>query len=124
MSTQNELLKRRRFVGELLKNVLIQKITVLDAVKAFPKDFEDKHLEAAFHALLHLEADEDMRSKDPLYAQEQDDYLEILSQTLSRGEDLPQNIIAEYNNYYPETLLYKPDTKENWIKRLKKFINM
>lgn len=117
-------LKLRMFVGKILQDVLLLKTTVLQAMYLFPKEFEDKCLEAAFHALVHYEADEDLRKKDPLYAQEQDDYIGIISELLLRGEDLPNNIIAEYQEYYSGTPLYKPDTKENMLEKLKRFINL
>lgn len=117
-------LEMRKFVGELLRNVLLGKLPVSKAARMFPKDFDDRTLEAAFHALIHYEADEDLRKKDALYAQEQDEYISLISDTLLTGEDLPQNIIAEYNEYYSEAPLYKKESKENFLKRLKKFINL
>lgn len=116
--------KNRIFVSNLLFKVLTGGLTVLQAVSVFPKDTHDKSLDIAFHALMHYEADEDFRKNDPLYKEEQDDYLEILANTLKTGDDLPKNIIDEYESLYSETVLYEPDTKENVIKRLLKKINL
>ena len=54
-------------------------ICVREAMLAYPKDTEDESLIAAYHALIHYEADEDLRNRDPLYKEEQDDYIEFFS---------------------------------------------
>ncbi len=115
--------KNRIFVSNLLFGVLTGRLSVLKAVSQFPKDADDKSLDVAFCALMHYEADEDFRAKDALYREEQDGFIEILAQMLSRGENLPQNIIDEYEKFYPESIIYKKDNKENIIKRLLKIIN-
>ena len=97
---------------------------MLEAVSVFPKDTDDSSIDTAFHALMHMEADEDFRTKDALYKEEQDAFIGLIAQTLAKGEDLAQNLIDEYENFYPEAVLYKPDTKENIIKRLLKIINL
>lgn len=116
--------KNRVFVSNLLIKVLTGQVSVLQAVSIFPKNTDDPSIDAAFHALMHYEADEDFRAKDALYKEEQDTFIELIAQTLSRGEDLAQNIVDEYTKFYPEAMLYKPDTKENIIKRLLKSINL
>ena len=83
----------RRFVAALIRQVLISRLCVREAILNFPKDTEDKSIQAAFHALVHYEADEDLRARDELYREEQDDYLEFISNLLERGEDVPENII-------------------------------
>lgn len=90
----------RAFVGKLLRLVRIGQISVRQAMLEYPKDPEDESLIAAYHALIHYEADEDLRAKDSLYKEEQDDYLEFLAFTLEKGEDLPENIIENYKKYY------------------------
>ena len=92
--------KDRAYVGKLLRLVRIGQISVRQAMFEYPKDTKDESLIAAYHALIHYEADEDFRAKDALYKEEQDDYLEFLSQTLERGENLPENIIENYKKYY------------------------
>ncbi len=116
--------KSRFFVSDLLIQVLTNQMSVLQAASAFPKDTNDPSIDAAFHALMHMEADEDFRSKDALYKEEQDSFIEFIAQTLAKGDDLAENIIDEYTKFYPEAMLYKPDTKENIIKRLLKSINL
>ena len=90
----------RRFVAALIRQVLISRLCVREAILNFPKDTEDKSIQAAFHALVHYEADEDLRARDELYREEQDDYLEFISNLLERGEDVPENIIQNYEKYY------------------------
>ena len=110
------------FVSDLIKKVLLSEITVAEALKNFPKS-EDESIIATFYALAHIEADEDLR-RDVNYKDEQDDYIIYISQILDKGDPLPKNIIDSYKKYYKESLIYPDMTKENVIKRLKKFINM
>ncbi len=112
------------FVANLIKNVLTENITVLEACGLFPKNLDDKSLAAAFHALMHREADEDIRAKSSLYRSEQDDYLLYIAQTLEKDEPLPQNIINKYAKYYNSAPIYPKMTKKNIIERLKKIINL
>ncbi len=93
-------LSERIYVGNLLRSVRIGSLSVREAMLQYPKDTTDDSLIAAYHALIHYEADEDLRSRDQLYKDEQDNYLEFLSNTLINGEDLPQNIIDNYKNFY------------------------
>ena len=116
--------KNRVFVSNLLTKVLTEQMSVLQAVSIFPKNTDDPAIDTAFHALMHLEADEDYRAKDALYKEEQNSFIEFIAQTLAKGDDLAQNIVDEYTRFYPEAMLYKPDTKENIIKRLLKSINL
>lgn len=116
--------KNRIFVSNLLNNILVEKLSVPDALKMFPKNYKDKSLDVVFHAIVHYEADEDIRRRDLLYKEEQDDYIEMLAQTLKNGEGLPLNIIGEYEKLYPEIALYKEDNQDNIIKRLFKKINL
>lgn len=74
---------------------------------------------------MHYESDEALRKKDPLYHDTQDDFLVETAETLLKGDPLPVNIIKEYKDFYNQDLFY-PDkmTKENILKRLRKFINL
>ena len=90
----------RVFVAGLIRQVLISRMCVREAILNFPRDTKDKSIHAAYHALVHFEADEDLRRRDDLYREEQDDYLEFISQVLERGEDLPENINNNYEKYY------------------------
>ena len=78
----------RKKVSKLFFAVLTHKIPVRDALAKFPKDCEDPTLIAAWHALCHLESDEEMRLKDKMYAEEQDNYIEYIAFTLEKGEAL------------------------------------
>ena len=92
-------LNNRKFVGRLIFAVLTEQKSVREAIKLFP-DTNDKNIECAYHALVHYEADEDLRYQDIEFREEQDDYLEFIAQTLSAGKELPRNIIADYEDYY------------------------
>lgn len=105
-------------------DVILGKIRVLDALKSFPKDTEDKTISACFHILVHFESDEDLRKNDPLYKETQDEFMVNVAETLLKGQELPPNIIAEYGEFYESDLIYRPNTKENIFKRLKRIINL
>ena len=112
----------RIYTGELIKRVLLGEMTAGEACRSFPKSEDDSVL-SAFCALVHLEADEDLR-KDLAYKDEQDDYLLYLSQILEQGDALPQNIIESYKEFYKESVIYPEMTRVNILKRLKKNINL
>lgn len=113
----------RKKVSKLFIAVLTKRIPVREALIRFPKDCQDKTIIASWHALCHLEADEELRLKDDLYRQEQDDYIEFISFTLSKGEELPENIINSYSPYYQEALtpLTNKNSKGIW-QQLKRFL--
>ncbi len=92
-------LNNRKFVGRLIYSVLAERRSVREAIQLFP-DSMDKNIECAYHALVHFEADEDMRYMDIEYRDEQNDYLEFIAETLSEGKELPRNIVADYEEYY------------------------
>ena len=93
---KQEYSELRKQVADIFIAVLTEKLCVRDALATFPKDCEDKTIIAAWHALCHLEADEDLRNKDTMYKQEQDEYIEFIAFTLQKGEELPTNIINAY----------------------------
>ena len=107
-------LNNRKFVGRLVYSVLTSRRSVREAIALFP-DSMDKNIECAYHALVHYEADEDMRYKDIEYRDEQDDYLEFIAQTLVEGKELPRNIIADYEEYYK-------GTSKPWVAGMKGFL--
>lgn len=118
----NEL---RVFVSKLIKQVLVGKITVAVALKNFPNNYVvDETLDIAFHALVHYEADEDLRRRDALYREEQDEYLHYLAEVLEHGEDVAVNIIGEYKKYYSEAPIYKDINDKYKFSKLFKFINI
>lgn len=114
----------RTYVALLIRKVLIGAITVGEAVRNYPFDSGDKSIEAAYHALVHYEADEDLRRRDILYREEQDEYMEMISQTLERGESLPDNIIRNYEKYYPESNIPHRHDKAGSIKSFLRFLNI
>lgn len=111
----------RKYVSELIRLVLVGDLVVREAINKFPNDVEDESIQAAFHALVHREADEDLRKNDVLYREEQDDYLLMIAQTLEKGEDLPYNIINSYKEFYKNADIKNPD---NFLGKLKSFFKM
>ncbi len=124
MNQQNtEILNNRKFVGRLVYSVLTERRCVREALKLFP-DSMDKNIECAYHALVHYEADEDMRYQDIEYKEAQNDYLEEIAQTLSAGKELPRNIIADYEDYYKGTATIWKNGWQGFLKEFKRFINI
>ena len=116
--------KDRAFVAKLLRNVRIGVGSVRVAMLNYPKDTDDESLIAAYHALIHYEADEDLRRRDELYKDEQDDYLEFLAYTLEKGEDLPQNIIDNYKRYYDSAPVIHNNDAKGFLKSFFKILNI
>lgn len=117
-------IENRALVAVMIRKVLVGAMTVGQAVKIYPFDTGDKSLEAAYHALVHYEADEDLRRRDILYREEQDEYLEMIAYTLEKGENLPDNIIRNYELYYsPESIPHKHD-RQGAVKSFLRFLNI
>lgn len=116
--------ENRKLVAFLIMRVLLGEMTVREATLKFPDIRNDKSIQAAFHALIHYEADEDFRVKDPLFAEEQNDYLVFISHTLNNGSDLPDNIIKNYDKYYKSADI--PHTKDvkGFFKSFFRFLNV
>lgn len=114
----------RKYVGNLIINVLTDRIIVREALKLFPRDVKDSSIKCAYHALVHREADEDIRRRDLLYKDEQDSYLEQVAQTLKQGLELPKNIIKNYNTYYRDIEINHSNEFKIWLKRICKFLNV
>lgn len=112
----------RILVSELIRKVLIGELTVRDAIINFPANTNDKSIDAAFHALVHYEADEDFRKKDIMYKEEQDDYLTLIFQTLETGEPLPDNIIRNYEKYYKKADIPMPNNFKSNLIRFWRFL--
>ena len=112
----------RKLVSELIRKVLVGELTVKDALPLFPSDTKDKSITAAFHALVHYEADEDLRHRDFLYKEEQDEYLTLIFQTLEKGESLPDNIIRNYEKYYKSADIPKPNNFKSELERFWRFL--
>ena len=118
-----ENINDKKFVGRLIYAVLTQRKTVREAISLFPET-KDKNIECAYHALVHYEADEDLRYKDFEYREEQDDYLEFIAQTLVEGKDLPKNIIADYEEFYHGTARPWTSGLKGFVKEFLRFINL
>ena len=112
----------RKRVSRLFIGVLTKRISVQEALSKFPKDCEDKTIIASWHALCHLEADEDIRRKDIEYKREQDEYIEFIMFTLQKGEDLPKNIINSYIPYHKESLIPSSNNVKGILKTIKRFL--
>jgi len=100
----------RKQVAELIFKVLSGDLCVREALEKFPDKIDDESVQCAWHALIHSEADEELRKNDIEYAQEQDDYLNNMAIMLQNGEILPENNIEEYNKYYES--VFKSQTKD------------
>lgn len=104
--------------------VLTDSLCVREAILKFPKDSNDKSLKAAYHSLIHRESDEDLRRKDLNYKEEQDNYLEFIAQVLEKGNELPQNIIKNYEKYYKNIDTPHSESMKGLLKTLCKFLNV
>ncbi len=114
--------KAREATGKILYSLISGAILPADAIKYFPKNIEDTSVKIAWHALLHFDADEEIRQKDSDYAQEQLKYLELLSKILSQGKELPSNMLEEYENLYIDTIMPKRYDFWGTIKALFRFL--
>ena len=124
MDKKDLRLEERKYVAQLIRYVLIKNITVREALLNYPPGTTDSSLIAAYHALIHYEAYEDLRLRDPLYKEEQDDYLELLAQILEKGEDLPDNIIKGYKKYYKGANIPNGMDARGIIKSFLRFLNI
>jgi hypothetical protein len=121
----NEIIKKNRVaVASLVRFVLIGDLCSREAVNQFPPDTGDESIEAAYHALVHYEADEDLRKRDSLYKQEQDDYLMMIADTLESGENLPQNIIESYKKFYKSTSIPHAKNRSGLLKSFWRNLNI
>lgn len=117
-------MEKYKKISDLIIAVLCRKITVQEALNDFPKDSSDINIKCSFDALIHYEADEDIRNKDKEYAQTQDDYLEFIATKLANNENLPNNIAQRYIKYHKYNLL--SDNKKgikSFAKYIKRMIN-
>lgn len=114
----------RALVADLIRQVLISRMCVREAVLNFPRDTDDKSIHAVYHALVHYEADEDLRRRDEVYREEQDDYLEFLADLMERGEDIPENIIQNYENYHACANIPHEKNSKGFLKSFFRFLNI
>jgi len=99
--------KAREATGKILFSVISGALTTFEAIKYFPKNVEDTSVKIAWHALLHYDADEEIRLREPDFAQEQIKYLELLAKILSEGNELPKNMLQDYEELYIDTVMPK-----------------
>lgn len=111
----------RKDVAQLIRSVLVGKLCVREAINQFPHEHEDESVQAAYHALVHYEADEDLRKRDLLYKEEQDSYLMMIAEILENDEDLPFNIINSYKEFYKSANI---PNGSDWKGKLKSFFKM
>lgn len=114
----------RKEVAELIFKVLTNQILVREALLKFPEDVLDPSIQASWHALCHLESDEDIRRRDFEYANEQNDFIEMIAFTLQKGEELPRNIINAYLKYHEEALIPHSKKLKGVINKLTRFLNL
>jgi len=123
-SKKLKIYQNRLFVSELIFNVLRGKISVQQALNLFPKEKDDINLKCAFDALMHREADEDLRNKDVDYAQVQDEFLADIASILKENERLPENIIQKYVEYHGDNLIGEWDKPlKSILKNFRRMIN-
>lgn len=116
--------EERKIISRLIYLVLAESLHVREALLKFPKDANDASIKAAYHALIHLEADEDLRKRDLDYKDEQDDYLEFIAETFQKGSELPKNVIKSYDKYYKGVHMPNSENMKGLLKNLCKFLNV
>lgn len=116
---------QRKIAGEIIIGVLTEHICVREGLLKFPKDaVSDPSVQAAWHALCHYEADEDLRRRDINYANEQQELLELIAFTFKDGKELPLNIISSYSKYHSEVLIAPQKGFKAILRKLTRFINI
>lgn len=117
--------EHRKHAGKIIIGVLTERISVKEGLLMFPREaMADHSISAAWHALCHYEADEDIKRRDVQYANEQLELMELIAFTFKDGKELPQNIIHSYEKYYDEALIAPIGGVEGIFSRLLRFINM
>lgn len=117
-------MEERKKVAQLIRDVLVGKVCVREAINQFPHTLEDESIQASYHALVHYEADEDLRRRDLLYKEEQDSYLMMIAEILDSGEDLPFNIINSYKEYYKSANIPQGNDFKGKLKSFFKMLNV
>ena len=116
--------ENRKLCARLIQEVLSGYRITREALKRFPKGDADKSVIAAYHALIHYEADEDIRKRDKEYKMEQDLYLKSIAEILATGSQLPENIINSYEEFYEGTVLTEKNTFIDKFKSIFRFISL
>lgn len=122
-SQEKDFTAQRQFVGNIIIAVLTERISVREGLLLFPKGCEDPSIHAAWHALCHYEADEDLKATDINFNNQQVELLEMIAFEFKDGNPLPQNIVSAYRPYYKDDpIFYEPGIK-GFFKRLLRFVN-
>ena len=123
-SEKLKIYENRLITAKLIIVVLKGKITVSKALSSSPKEKNDINIKCAFDALVHREADEELRVKIKDYAEVQDEFLYSIANILRQNERLPQNIIEQYQKYHTENLIGEWDKPlKGVLKNFKRMIN-
>lgn len=115
---------QRKQIGEIIIAVLTERIKVRQALSFFPKGLEDESSKAAWHALCHYEADEDIRKRDIEYHNEQVSFLEMIAFEFKDGNPLPQNITDSYKPFYGNDPISYNNGIKGMIKKLLRFLSI
>ncbi len=121
---KKDIIEARKDVGRLIIKVLTGQLCVKNALLLFPKGINDPSIKCAWHAICHFEADEDLRRDDLLYRDEQDNYLEMLSNILCKGESIPSDILADYKDYYEDANLPISNGLKGFFQSILRFLNV
>ena len=119
-----QMIKDRKYVGNIIIAVLTERITVQRGLLLFPKGFTDPSIRAAWHAVCHYEADEDIKKQDVEYNNQQIELLEMIAFAFKDGNPLPQNIIDSYKPFYADAPISYESGLKGLVKRLLRFINL
>ena len=120
---EKDYTKERQLTGNIIIAVLTERISVKKGLLLFPKGCADPSVQAAWHALCHYEADEDIRAKDIEYNNQQIELLEMIAFAFKDGSPLPQNIIKAYHPYYKDDPISYETGLKGFVKKFLRFIN-
>ncbi len=115
---------QRKYVGNIIIAVLTERISVKNGLLMFPKGCEDPSIHAAWHALCHYEADEDIKARDIAFNDQQIELLEMIAFEFKDGNPLPQNIIDAYKPFYKDDPISYDSGLKGFVKRLLRFVNL
>lgn len=114
---------QRKYVGNIIIAVLTERLSVKDGLLRFPKGCDDPSIHAAWHALCHYEADEDIKEKNIDFNDQQIELLEMIAFEFKDGNPLPQNIIDAYKPYYQDDPISYESGMKGFFKKLLRFVN-
>ena len=120
---EKDYTKERQLTGNIIIAVLTERISVKKGLLLFPKGCADPSVQAAWHALCHYEADEDIRAKDIEYNNQQIELLEMIAFAFKDGSTLPQTIIEAYHPYYKDDPISYETGLKGFVKKFLRFIN-